>query len=455
MPVAVHADVPDDWAKPYIDRGISLSIIPKELQSDYPKAISRLDFCIALMNLLEAATGKNVENLVDIPLNAFKDIDNKYASAAYALKIVSGTGNGNFSPHNSLTRQEAAVMITNAARALGARHEAAKRNYADGFLIAGWASGAVDFVSHANIMSGVGSNLFEPTGLFTRQQTYVAMMRAYDYFADAIGTTISEVSVLVGDKAVNLGMSLDMVTKTFGTPTERLESVHDHTWYVYADDYENFIIIGIRNKDGTRTVAAIATNAKNFKYGDVTANRYDYDKATKAYPNAAFFKDMLSSPGKTFVDGVLIYGSDFFYSSSDFEGKKDIYLKTLAKETFYFTNGFRVKRGLKPCEYSEAAEKAAVSHSADQAVMGLMTHTGSDGSSAPTRLTNTGIQWKAYAENVAYGQYNGIFAFESWLNSENHRNNMLGGCTYMGCGTALSSSNAIYYTQNYFTPLYE
>jgi len=111
------------------------------------------------------------------------------------------------------------------------------------------------------------------------------------------------------------------------------------------------------------------------------------------------------------------------------------------------TNDTRAAAGLAPLAIDDAAMRAAAAHSADQAAMRRMTHTGSDGSNAGTRLTRAGYAWQAWGENVAAGQPTAADVTTAWLNSPGHRANMLDpSYEHIGVAVAYDTSGTPYWT---------
>jgi uncharacterized protein YkwD len=88
-------------------------------------------------------------------------------------------------------------------------------------------------------------------------------------------------------------------------------------------------------------------------------------------------------------------------------------------------NGQRAKAGVPNLVLDVRCNQAATSHAQDMARMGVMTHTGSNGSTVGTRLLAVGLRWSACAENVAEGQPTVEGVFEAWMNSPPHRANIL------------------------------
>ena len=55
----------------------------------------------------------------------------------------------------------------------------AKTEFADADKVASWAQEAVRAVSAAGIMNGVGDNQFDPTGVYTCEQSALCLLRTY------------------------------------------------------------------------------------------------------------------------------------------------------------------------------------------------------------------------------------------------------------------------------------
>jgi len=105
---------------------------------------------------------------------AFTDTDDPDILAAYALGITRGIGGGLFDPNGQFNREQAAVMIMNTCRALGADIDYYDASgFADIETAADWAVHGISYVRTHGIMSGVGNNNFNPKDLFTREQSIV------------------------------------------------------------------------------------------------------------------------------------------------------------------------------------------------------------------------------------------------------------------------------------------
>ena len=119
----------------------------------------------------------------------------------------------------------------------------------------------------------------------------------------------------------------------------------------------------------------------------------------------------------------------------------------LAAEVVRLTNVERAAAGRSRLSAHPLVTVAAAAHSADQAARQQMSHTGSDGSDAGTRLTRAGFTWGAWGENVAAGQRTAGDVVTAWMNSSGHRANMLSSSfTTIGIGVVIGADGRRYWT---------
>lgn len=117
-------------------------------------------------------------------------------------------------------------------------------------------------------------------------------------------------------------------------------------------------------------------------------------------------------------------------------------------------NGARAEAGLPPLAVNAALTVAAQGHSIDMACHGLISHSGSDGSSPSQRVAAAGYIASRSSE-IIYGSGYPQTAFEWWMNDQIHRDEILNpNATDMGIGYAYSSQTAYgsYYTVTFGSP---
>ncbi|MEG4442550.1 CAP domain-containing protein [Microcoleus sp. AT9_B5] len=89
------------------------------------------------------------------------------------------------------------------------------------------------------------------------------------------------------------------------------------------------------------------------------------------------------------------------------------------------TNIERGKLSLSPLTLNTQLLNAAENHSQNMALQDFFSHTGKDGSSLGSRISATGYQFSAAAENIAAGSSTPEQVVSSWMNSSGHRANIL------------------------------
>lgn len=222
----LSSDTPSAWAKEEIENAIRLDLIPSRWLCGYKTNITRGDFCSLAMTALCIFEGKYLYEIIDergieVDESVYSDTDNYAFHAGYAMGIGAGRGNGIFAPNDPITRQEAAVMLMQTAYCASYQPYLGDAiEYADANTIADWAAGAVSAVSRMidntngqAVMGGVGSNKFSPNGYYTREQSYVSMIRLYHS--------------LVGGKAITEDPSNIVASGECGAQGDNL------TWVLY------------------------------------------------------------------------------------------------------------------------------------------------------------------------------------------------------------------------------
>lgn len=221
------------WAKTQIDFLINKGSIPKHLQNNYQKPITRLEFAqllVPVLKLTQIEMGiageigvtdyrslAHVEGLTPIEnlganlnyTNSDKliDTDDMDAYRLFAKQIIQGTGivkthtNGsrdmNYSPSNLITREQAAIMMVNtlewntqftsssdSENPFGKVFVASYKplTFVDTKNVSSWAKPHVTLAVNNELISGVGNNRFDPSGNLTREQAMVMAHSIYNIF---------------------------------------------------------------------------------------------------------------------------------------------------------------------------------------------------------------------------------------------------------------------------------
>lgn len=119
-----------------------------------------------------AAVLSKMMNLTSRSSVVFKDVpDGKWysdpISKCVSAGVMSGYGNGCFGPSDNVTREQAAVILSNAFHQ---GKESGYPSFSDAFSISDWAITSVNVMLSHNYMSGMGNNRYSPKSSLTRGQ---------------------------------------------------------------------------------------------------------------------------------------------------------------------------------------------------------------------------------------------------------------------------------------------
>jgi hypothetical protein len=164
----------DSWARSYVSDAIKNDILPEDMAYGFTENITRLDFCTIAYNILKDKIPTATETV-------FKDTASQAVNALALAGIISGRDDEHFAPDDEITREEAAVVLSNIADYLSMPTASDKIFiYADDKSISSWAADNVYKLRNLGIMSGMGDNEFLPQSKYTKQHAVSTIMRIYD-----------------------------------------------------------------------------------------------------------------------------------------------------------------------------------------------------------------------------------------------------------------------------------
>jgi len=154
------------------------------------------------------------------------------------------------------------------------------------------------------------------------------------------------------------------------------------------------------------------------------------------------------------LSAVQIVRRDLEEKKDGFYGKPNNELRTAYEyQLFDLVNAARLKKHIPLLSWDGKIAYTARKHSEDMANNRYFSHTNLRGQSPFDRMKADGIYFSTAGENIAYGQFNAIFAHEAWMNSLGHRQNVLNpSFQRLGVGVAFDPLGRPYYTQNFYTP---
>lgn len=260
-----------------------------------------------------------------------------------------------------------------------------------------------------------------------------------------------------------LGLSEDEVMARYGEPDLVVASTYGFDWWIYRNDYDGYKQLGLYDKTLEAIYVTKAEDVWPYKIGigmtlkEVQAYGITRSRGSwTSYGNLKMSDDVSSaSDGDTilwpFIDdynhnriyALLAIRSD--YNSRWIGDTTSMSTSANEEQIIELTNVFRVANGLPPLMSDEALSKVARDHSEDMQDKNYFSHTNQQGDSPFDRMNDDGIDYVMAGENIAVGQTNAINVMDAWLNSENHRDNMLLDFNYIGAGV----SDDLYYTLDF------
>jgi uncharacterized repeat protein (TIGR02543 family) len=164
-----------DWAVEQVTAAIEEGLVPEALQSNFAQTTTRAEFAALAVYLYENQRGEITGR------GSFVDTNDVNVQKAAYIGVVIGVGNNMFAPHAQLTREQAAVMLTRLADVLEQPLPIEAATFADNAEISYWAIESAGRVQAAEIMEGVGNNVFAPRSPYTREQSIVTILRLFEF----------------------------------------------------------------------------------------------------------------------------------------------------------------------------------------------------------------------------------------------------------------------------------
>ncbi len=285
-------------------------------------------------------------------------------------------------------------------------------------------------------------------------------------------------AVRLDDRFVCLGDDLQTVLSRFGEAVDVLPSEYGFSWYIFHENYQNYIQIGMAED----RVVGIYTNAPHFEVLGITpgmtrddvrllagdlvfyiekadgryqtmsedtpVNEGDLFFAENAYIHV--FYDMFKNDSVTSVN-IIARETEIGFSRLYGEASPQL-AESFARQSYYVANALRVREGVKAFVWSDALCVPAKGHAVDMAKNNYFSHDGIDGRRVKERIEDAGISFRRCGENLAMGAQNALIMHELLMNSEGHRKNLLTDFQYMGVGVSFREDNAPFLVQNFMTP---
>ncbi len=130
---------------------------------------------------------------------------------------------------------------------------------------------------------------------------------------------------------------------------------------------------------------------------------------------------------------------------ADDEPKPDKGMRPVLNALLEAHNEERAKAKLPPLTANSQLEAAALVHARDMARNQMLSHDGSDGSKPVDRVEKAGYHYQRTGENVAEGSERVSGVMRQWMESPEHKMNILGNYSEMGGAYVKSSDGQTYW----------
>lgn len=182
------------WAEESLIKAEELKLLPNFFSdSDLTSNISRIDFCHLAYKMLDKKSLIK-ENGAK---SSFTDTDDKEVGALANAGIINGRSETEFAPNDDITREEAAVILTNTAEFMGVKEDIALFDtyFSDFDTVSEWAKNSVRKMDSLGIMRGVGENNFSPKSNYTMEQSAITMLKLFNLDVSDYASNVYEVKI--------------------------------------------------------------------------------------------------------------------------------------------------------------------------------------------------------------------------------------------------------------------
>ncbi|WP_214627991.1 S-layer homology domain-containing protein [Paenibacillus agaridevorans] len=184
FPAYVHKTFGDlaqaAWARSYIEALAARDAVNGVGNDAYrPNGqLTRAQFITMLVQLFDLEDASATATFSDVQKGSWHD---KAVASAQKLGIAQGKPDGSFGINDAISRQDMAVMLYRASKAMGLAWSpsAEAPAFADAASIAPYAVEAVAVMQEQGIINGMGENSFAPRGLSTRAQAAAVLYRMF------------------------------------------------------------------------------------------------------------------------------------------------------------------------------------------------------------------------------------------------------------------------------------
>ena len=212
--IGVSAEVSENhsqWAEESLISADEAGLLPNFFSDrDLTANISRIDFCHLAYKMLEQKSLISENNVK----SSFADTDDAEVAFLANSGIINGRSETKFAPNDDITREEAAVILTNTAEFMDVKEDITLFDtvFSDYDTVSDWAKESVRKMDSLGIMRGVGDNNFSPKSNYTMEQSAVTMLKLFNLDVSDYASNVYEVKI-DGDLSIFNGKNKQWIKK--------------------------------------------------------------------------------------------------------------------------------------------------------------------------------------------------------------------------------------------------
>ncbi|WP_235816498.1 CAP domain-containing protein [Bacillus massilinigeriensis] len=288
------------------------------------------------------------------------------------------------------------------------------------------------------------------------------------------------------DSLLNLiGKDVKELYPILGKPNRIEPSFYDYNWWVYNQDLESYVQIGVsQNKIVTMYLNGRNINIKPFQIGDnyeeiiskynlQTEVSFEHEKGSYRFelsdedlktqpllPINDFFAQLYIDKFTEKLSGIrildknnlikqrpyeLFYRGDLIENTTKIEDNIEKIERANEKQILDITNIIRKREKANPLKWDVKTAKVAFLHSKDMYESKVFSHDSKRYGELSDRLKAGEVFYQLAGENIAANYIDAPAVVEGWLNSKGHRESLLNErFTHLGVGVYKK-----HYTQNF------
>ena len=176
-------NTPNSWAVTEVNAALDAGLVPDSISNaGWQNSTSRLAAAEAMVVLIEKVSWKTMAQIAsergwDLNANGFSDTSSQAVTFLKHAGITTGIGENLYDPTGSYTRAHIVTMIGRTAEMLFAKTVQGSNPFTD---VPDWAAPYVGYAADNGITQGVGGGLFDPDSNLQNQQTAVFAYRTFN-----------------------------------------------------------------------------------------------------------------------------------------------------------------------------------------------------------------------------------------------------------------------------------